>query len=62
MRWAACSENWEENNAYRILSGKPEEKRAVGRHRCRWVVNINIDLREIGWGDMGWIDLTQDRN
>jgi hypothetical protein len=41
--------------------GKPEGKRPVGRRRHRWVENIK-DLREIGWDDMGWIDLTQDRD
>jgi hypothetical protein len=41
------------------LVGKPEGKRPLGRPRRRWVENIKIDLREIGWGDMDWIDLTQ---
>jgi hypothetical protein len=45
----------EKRNAYRILVGKPEEKRPVGRPRRRWVDNIKMDLREIGW--MGWIGL-----
>jgi hypothetical protein len=40
--------------------GKPEEKRPLGRPRCRWEDNIKMDLREIGWGDMDWIDLAQD--
>jgi hypothetical protein len=44
-------------NAYRILMGKPEGKRPLGRPTGRWVNNIKIDLREIGWGGMGWIDL-----
>jgi hypothetical protein len=42
--------------------GKPEEKRPLGRPRCTWVDNIKMDLREIGWDDMDWIDLTQDRD
>jgi hypothetical protein len=46
---------------YRILVGKPEGKRSLGRPRRRWVDNIKIDLREIGWDDMDWIDLAQDR-
>jgi hypothetical protein len=50
----------EKRNAYRILVGKPEENRPLGRPRCRWVDNIKIDLREIGWDDMDWIDLAQD--
>jgi hypothetical protein len=50
----------EKSNAYRILVGKPEGKRPLGRPRCRWVDNIKMDLTEIGWGDMDWIDLAQD--
>jgi hypothetical protein len=58
----ACSTNGEKRNAYRILVGKREEKRPLGRPRRRWLDNIKIDLREIGWGDMDWIDLAQDRH
>jgi hypothetical protein len=46
---------------YRILVGKPEEKRPLGRPRRRWVDNIKMDLREVGW-DVDWIDLAQDRD
>jgi hypothetical protein len=46
-------------NAYRILVGKPEGKRRLGRPRRRWVDNIKIDLRETGWDGMDWIDLAQ---
>jgi hypothetical protein len=53
----AYSRNGAKRNAYRILVGKPEEKRPLGRPRCRWVDNIKMDLREMGWGDMNWIDL-----
>jgi hypothetical protein len=49
-------------NAYRILVGKPERKRSLGRPRRRWVDNIKIDLRGTGWGGMNWIDLAQDRD
>jgi hypothetical protein len=42
--------------------GKPEEKRPLERPRCRWVDNIKMDLREIGWDGMNLIDLTQDRD
>jgi hypothetical protein len=49
-------------NAYRILVGKPEGKRPLGRPRRRWVDNVKIDLREIVWGSMDWIDLAQDRD
>jgi hypothetical protein len=44
------------------LVGKPEGRRPLGRPRLRWVDNIKIDLRETGWGGMGWIDLAQDRD
>jgi hypothetical protein len=47
-------------NAYRILVGKPEGTRPLGRvGRRRWVDNIKIDLREIGWDGVDWIDLAQ---
>jgi hypothetical protein len=49
-------------SASRILVGKPEEKRPVVRPRRRWVNNIKIDLRGIGWNGMDWIDLAQDRD
>jgi hypothetical protein len=52
----------EKRNAYRIFVGNPEEKRPLGRPRRRWVDNINIDLREIGFDGMNCIDLTQDRD
>jgi hypothetical protein len=46
----------------RILVGKPKGKRPLGRPRHRWVNNVKMDPREIGWGDMDWIDLAQDRD
>jgi hypothetical protein len=49
-------------NAYKILVGKPEEKTLQGRPRRRWVDNIKMDLREIGWVVMDWIDLAQDKD
>jgi hypothetical protein len=52
----------EKRNAYRVLVRKPEGRRALGRPRCRWEYNIKMELREIGWGDLGWIHLTQDRD
>jgi hypothetical protein len=57
----ACSTN-ETRNAYMILVGKPEGERPLGRPRRRWVDSIIIDLKDIGWGGMDWIDLAQDRN
>jgi hypothetical protein len=50
----------EMRNAYRILVGKPEEKRLLGRPRHRWVDNIKMDPREIGWDGMDWIELAQE--
>jgi hypothetical protein len=47
---------------YRILMGKPESKRPLGRPRRMWVDNIKMDLRETGWDGMDWIDLAQDRD
>jgi hypothetical protein len=52
----------EERNDYRILVGKPERKRPLGRPRRRWVDNIIIDLRETGWDSTDWIDPAQDRD
>jgi hypothetical protein len=57
----AYSRNGAKRNAYRILVGKPERKRPLGRPRRRWEDNIIIDLREIGWGGVDWIDLAQDK-
>jgi hypothetical protein len=48
-------------NAYRLLVGKPEGKRPLGRPGFRWVDNIRMDLGEVGWGDVDWICLAQDR-
>jgi hypothetical protein len=56
----ACSTNGEKRNAYRILVGKPEGKRPLGRQRRKWVDNIKMDLRQIGWDGMDWIGLAQD--
>jgi hypothetical protein len=51
----------EKRIAYRILVGK-ERKRPLGSPRRRWVDNIKMDLREIGWDGMDWIDLAQNRD
>jgi hypothetical protein len=58
----ACSTNGEKRNACRILVGKPEVKRPLGRPRRRWVDNIKMDLREIGWDGVDWINLARDRD
>jgi hypothetical protein len=52
----------EKRNAYRLLVGKPEGKTPLGRPRRRWVDNIRLDCGEVGWCDVDWIDLAQDRN
>jgi hypothetical protein len=57
MRWADHVARMEKRNAYKLLVGKPEGKRALGRPRRRWV-----DLGEVGWGDVDWIGLVEDRN
>jgi hypothetical protein len=53
----ACSTNGEKKNACRILVGKREGKRPVGGPRRRWMDNTKIDLREMGWVGMDWVDL-----
>jgi hypothetical protein len=62
LRRMRCAEHvartWEKRNAYRLLVGK----RPLGRPRHRWVDNVTMDLGEVGWGDMDWIGLAQDRN
>jgi hypothetical protein len=52
----------EKRNAYRLFVGNPEGKRPLGRPRRRWVDNIRMDLGEVGWGDVDWIDLAKDEN
>jgi hypothetical protein len=63
MRWTGKVARIGENmNAYRILFGKPEGRRTLGRPRCRWVNNIKMDIRETEWSGMDWIDVAQDRD
>jgi hypothetical protein len=62
MRWAGHVARMEKRTAYRILVEKPEGKRPLGRPRRRWVEDIKMDLREIGWDSMDCIDLAQDRD
>jgi hypothetical protein len=57
-----CSKNGEKRSACMILVRKPKGRRPLGRPRRRWVDNIKIDLREIGWDGMDWIDLAQNRD
>jgi len=63
MRWAghvACM--GDRRGAYRVLMGRPEGKRPLGRPRIRWEDNIKMDFQKVGWGGMDWIDVAQDRD
>jgi hypothetical protein len=63
MRWAGhVARVGEEKRVYRILVGKPEGGRPLGRSRRRWVDNIRMDLQEVGCGYIDWIGLAQDRD
>jgi hypothetical protein len=63
MRWAGHVARMREvRGAYNILVGRPEGRRPLGRPRCRWEDNIKMDLREIVFGDVDWINLAQDRD
>jgi hypothetical protein len=57
----ACGTNGEKGNVYRLLEGKPDGKRPLGRPRRRWIDNIKMDLLEIGLSVGDWIGLAQDR-
>ena len=62
MRWAGhVAHMGEERGAYRVLVGKPEGTRPLGRPRHGWVDNIRMDLQEMGCGYVAWIGLAQDR-
>jgi hypothetical protein len=63
MRWAGhVARVGEERKVYKVLVGKPEGKRPLGRPRRRWEDGIRMDLREIGLGGVDWLRLAQDRN
>jgi hypothetical protein len=63
MRWAGhVAWMGEERGVYRILVGKPEGKRPLGRPRHKWEDNIKMDLQEVGYGGMDWIGQAQDRD
>jgi len=51
-----------ERNPYRVLVGRPGGERPLGRPRCRWEGNIEMDLQKVGWGGMDWITLSKDRD
>jgi hypothetical protein len=62
LRWAGhVAQMGEKRNAYRLLLGKPAGRRPLGRPRRRWLGNIRMDLVEVGWGDVNWFGLAQDR-
>jgi hypothetical protein len=62
MRWAGhVPRMGEKKNAYKLLAGKPKGRRPLGRPKRRWLDNIRMDLVEVGWGDLDWIGLAQDR-
>jgi len=58
----ACSGYGERRGVNRVLVGKTERKRPLGRNRLRWEDNIKMDLQEVGCGGMDWIELAQDRD
>jgi hypothetical protein len=63
MRWAGhVARMGERRGVYRVLVGKPEGKRSLGRRRCRYEDTIKMDLQEVGCGDMDWIKLAHDRD
>jgi len=63
MRWAGhVAHMGEERGVHRVLVGKPEGKRPLGRPRLRWGDNIRMDLQEVGCGYMDWIGLAQERD
>jgi len=63
MRWAEnVARMGERRGVYRVLVGKPEKKKPLGRLRIRWEDNIKMDLQEMGCCDMDWIELAQDRD
>jgi hypothetical protein len=63
MRWAGhVARMGEGRNVYRVLMGKPERRRPLGRPRRRWEDGIRLDVRKISWGCVDWIQLAQDRD
>jgi hypothetical protein len=63
MRWAGhVARMGEDRGVYRVLVGKPEGKRPLGRPRRRWEDNIKMDLQDVGRGRGGWMELAQDRD
>jgi hypothetical protein len=63
MRWVGLvARMGDRRNAYRLMVGKPEGRKPLGRPRHRWLDNIRMDLVEMGWSDVDWIGLARDRD
>jgi len=63
MKWAGhVVRMGEDRGVHRVLVGKPERKRSLGRPRRRWEDNIKMDLEEVGGGRVDWMELAQDRD
>jgi hypothetical protein len=63
MRWVGhIARMGKKRNAYRLLVGKPDGRKPLGRPRRRWLDNIRMDPVEVQWGDVDWIGPTQDRD
>jgi hypothetical protein len=63
MRWAGyVARMGQERKVYKVLVGKLEGRRSLGRPRRRWEGGIRMDLREVGWGGVEWIQLTEDKD
>jgi hypothetical protein len=57
-----CSAYGGQESVYRVLMGKPEGRRPLGRPSSRWEDNVKVDLQKMGCGGMDWIELAQDRD
>ena len=63
MRWAGhVAHMGEKRGIYRVLVGKPEGRRPLRRHKCRWEDNIKLDIQEVGCGGIDWIKMAEDRD
>ena len=63
MRWAGhVAHMGEKRGIYRVLVGKPEGRRPLRRHKCRWEDNIKMDIQEVGCGGIDWIKMAEDRD